>query len=359
MAPHKPSALFDYLLREWLLFGAALGVIVTSAYLRRIPEYTFQDLEIIYILFVLFVIIKGLEHTGFFSALAAGFASGKHIPIKLVLATMFLSMWVTNDIALLIVVPLTLQLRTVNKGKIVIFEVLAANAGSALTPFGNPQNLFLYWFYHLHPHEFVVTIAPFFLVFLALLVAGAAFIKVTNHRSDSVSLRPNKRAYWYLLLLVLFVLTIFRVLPVALGIGIVLYALIFDRKSLRVDYALLASFVCFFGFADNIKVLLAAEITNSKHIFLLSAMLSQFMSNVPATVLLADFTVNWKALLWGVSVGGFGSIVGSLANLIGYKLYVNSPGDSPGQARKFFITFSVYGYAAFLVGIGVYYLFVV
>ncbi len=121
-----------------------------------------------------------------------------------------------------------------------------------------------------------------------------------------------------------------------------------------VDYALLLSFLFFFGIAENLKIILAAEMNHSGHIFLFSALVSQVMSNVPAALLFAKFTSNWQALLWGVNTGGFGSLFGSLANLIAYKFYITHGGKN--NSAGFTLKFIAMGYAAFFISIGLYFI---
>jgi len=264
-------------------------------------------------------------------------------------------MLVTNDIALIVIVPLTLFLNINRKDVLVILEALAANAGSALTPIGNPQNLYIYWFYDLHPINFIITIAPFSLAFLVVLVVLSFLIKTkSNMQSVSGTVIVNKTAYIYALLLIIVILTVLHALPLSVGLTVIAFALFFDRKTLRVDYALLLSFFFFFGLADNMKMLMVSEINHSGHIFLFSALVSQIMSNVPATLLFAKFTINWEALLWGTNTGGFGSLFGSLANLIAYKIYVTH--ESTNNAAIFTVKFLMIGYAAFFFSIGLYFI---
>jgi len=150
----------DFLLKEWLLLASVAGLLVSSVHLQRIPSFTGQDVQFLLTLTALFVTVKGLERSGLMTRLSRPLRNGRGVPLKLVVATFVLSMLVTNDVALLVIVPLTLALDTTRKDLLVILEALAANAGSALTPFGNPQNLFIYWSYGLHPGEFVAAIAP-------------------------------------------------------------------------------------------------------------------------------------------------------------------------------------------------------
>jgi Na+/H+ antiporter NhaD/arsenite permease-like protein len=352
----KAQATFiDFILKEWLVISSAVGLILTAFYTKHFPSYSTQEIEILFILLVLFIVVNGLQKSGLISRIAQSIEKGKVIPLKLVVTTFFLSMLVTNDVALIVIVPLTLSLNINRKDILVILEALAANSGSALTPVGNPQNLFIYWFYGVDLGTFIKTIAPFSLVFLGLLIVSSLFIKTKNNLHARVGQEINKKAYVYGMMLFIVLLTVVHVLPVLTGILVILFALIFDRKALHVDYSLLFSFLFFFGIADNLKIILAAEISHSGHIFLFSALASQVMSNVPATLLFAKFTSNWQALLWGVNAGGFGSLFGSLANLIAYKIYVTTH-ENKNDTGRFTAKFLIMGYAAFFVSISLYFI---
>ncbi len=343
-----------FLRREWLLALSAAGLGVTTILARRLPVYTRSDFEILYILLVLFIITMGLQRHRVLARIASRMERGRWIPIKLALVTFFFAMAVTNDVALIAIVPLTILLNVPNKEWLVIIEALAANAGSALSPFGNPQNLFIYWHYNIPFADFVTVIAPFSLFFLALLALGAGVVKARGTSlptSRPAPLRPT--AWFYVAALFIFALAILRLIPLTSGVVVILFVIIADRDSLRIDYALLLTFACFFGFTDNLQSLLGNYLAHPHHVFLLAAFLSQIISNVPAALLLADFTSNWQSLLWGVSVGGFGSLVGSLANLIAYRIYVRSEG---ADARSFTFKFHAASYAAFFIGIFLYFI---
>ena len=338
---------------EWLFIIAALGLLLTSLYLQRLPSYSKSDVEILYILLVLFIITTGLQNHGVIANIASKIEQGRFVAGKLVAVTFFLSMFVTNDVALISIVPLTMLLHIKNKEWIIILEVLAANAGSALSPFGNPQNLYIYWFYNVPFKEFIEVMALFSALFLLLLLAGAYIFDAKKvPYTQKTHIHMKMPAYIYIGMLFLFVLAVSRVLPLVIGWVIILYALFFDRDSLKVDYILLATFACFFGFTDNLQILLSDTLTHPHHVFLLAAFLSQVISNVPAALLLADFTTHWKTLLWGVSVGGFGSLVASLANLIAYRVYVRQEKD---RAFPFALKFHTLSYLAFAIGILLYF----
>lgn len=351
------KALLDVALKEWLLVVSCASMVLTSIYARHLPAYSIREVEVLFLLFALFVAIHGLQRSGLISEVSQIIQKGRAIPLKLVATTFFLSMLVTNDVALIVIVPLTLSLDIHRKDLLVILEALAANAGSALTPLGNPQNLYIYWSYELPPIEFVATILPFSLFFLVILSASAVFISANvKQRSQAPAERwvvKRSLAWAYGMFLVLILLIVIHALPLFLGVIAAVSVLLFDRKALHIDYALLLTFLFLFGVADNMQLVLESEIAHHGHVFLFSALLSQFIGNVPTALLFANFTANWEALLWGTNTGGFGSLFGSLANLIAYKLYVS---HERARHATFTITFLILGYVAFALSVGLYFM---
>jgi len=337
---------------EWLLVLTILGWSATSLYLRRFPHYSPTDFKVVYTLLVFLVIIKGLEHKGVLPSIAAQLDRGSHLPQKLILMTGLLSMLVTNDVAVLTMVPLTLALGM--EEKIIILEALVANSASTLTPFGNPQNIFIYFHYHLHPLEFMGAIAPFALFFLAFCLAVSFLVKKGPQGPPPSQARPGiqKTGALYGAFFIIFVLAVLRILPLYLGILPLLFAVLWDRESLKVDYILLLTFLAFFGFTDNLIHILRFSLDSGGKVFLYSALGSQLISNFPSTLLFADFTRNWQALLWGVSVGGFGNLIGSLASLITYRLYK----EHTGEQKRFLVKFHILGYTAFALGCSLFFL---
>ncbi|WP_456371013.1 SLC13 family permease [Thermodesulfatator atlanticus] len=342
-----------FILKEWLFFSSLTALIFSSIYLKKFPSYSLHEIKVIFILFILFVIVKGLERSKILHALASRIEKGKYIPLKLILTTFFLSMIVTNDVTLLIIVPLTLALEIENKASIVILEALAVNAGSALTLIGNPQNLFIYWHYHLNFLAFIKAIFPFCCFFLFLLIIISSFL--SQKRINKVRYIKIERNYiLYLLFLLIFVPVALGFLPIYLSFFILFYVLLKDRKTLMVDYSLLFTFFFLFGFSENLKEIFFQNLKHTEHVFLTGAVLSQFISNVPAALILAKLTTQWKALLWGVSVGGYGNLMGSLANIIAYRLYVRQ--NTSSDHNRFLLLFTGFGYLFFMLGIGLYFL---
>jgi len=264
----------NFVLKEWLAIASGVGLALLIFYTGHLPHYSICELQILFILFVLFIVINGLQKSGLILKIVQSLEKGKNVPLKLVVMTFFMSTIITNDVALMVVVPLTLSLSVCRKDILVILEALAANSGSALTPIGNPQNLFIYLFYDVSPYTFIKTIVPFSLIFLGLLMVPSFFVKTGTVSGEDREQKVDGRAYIYGALLIVVLLTIFHVLPILAGALVIFFVVIFDRGVLRVDYALLFTFLCFFGIADNLNSILATEINHSGHVFLFSALVS-------------------------------------------------------------------------------------
>ncbi len=338
--------LLYHLSKEWLFYLSLFLFLLSSLFFHRVPRITPDEWKVLFNLAVFLVIINGLKSSGILGFAAWKVERGKGVPLKLVFLTFFLSMFVTNDVALLVVVPITVAMSIEDRAKVVIMEAIAANGGSALTPFGNPQNLFIYYHYMPSPVEFLKTIFP-----LVLVTAFLLFIfspkSGKSLEGDEIPFKTfKKRDYLYLFFFLLFILVVLGTLSEWLGTVPFLYALLFQREVLKIDCFLLLTFLCFFGFTDNLSHHFRFFLDNSLEVFLYSALGSQVVSNVPSALFFSEFTGNWKALLWGVSVGGFGNLVGSMANLIAYRLYAEREGDG-----RFLLRFHLYGYLFFSVGV--------
>ena len=330
------------LLKEWLFLFSTIGVIITSIYLKRIPHYSLSDFNILFVIFSFLVVLEGLKKSKVLYVVAAKIGTGRFVGLKLIFLTLVLAMFLTNDISLLLIVPITILMDIENKDMLVILEAIAANASSALLPSGNPQNMFIYWFYDLNLLKFIKAIYPFTLVSIVLLVVFALFFKFKGKALDiSHSIKSNYKVY--LILLALMILVILKFVPIWSALIVVFYAVLFDRDALRIDYFLLGIFFMFFGFTDNLSHILKFSFTKGDSVFVFSALFSQLISNVPAALFFADFTNNWKDLLWGVSVGGYGNLIGSLANLIAYRMYISHV----ERSRRFLWKFMAVGYLFF------------
>ena len=233
-----------------------------------------------------------------------------------------------------------------------VLQTIAANLGSMATPVGNPQNLFLYAAYGLSAGEFFSTVLPLTAVSLICLIAAALPVlpkQLPDYQLDRVGLEQPKKLAVYGILFVLCLLTVFRVLHFGVLTALVLIAIaIIEPKQLKhLDFALLATFVCFFVVSGNLGRVDAVRsfLHNllSANPLLTAVGTSQVISNVPAAVLLSGFTDQWKPLLQGVNIGGLGTPIASLASLITLKLYLRWPGAKAGRFIAVFTLANVIG----------------
>jgi Na+/H+ antiporter NhaD/arsenite permease-like protein len=265
-------------------------------------------------------------------------------------------MLIANDMALITFLPLGfIVLERTNNQKymayVFILQNIAANLGGMVTPFGNPQNLYLYSYFNIPTGEFMLTMLPPFVLAVSLITACCFAVPKTALVYDGEThVMPKARLSLYLALFALAIVVVFRVIPYQIGLILIPAVMIFaDRKSLAdVDYALLGTFVCFFIFSGNVSrmdaVRVVMEALLEKSTLLFSALSCQFISNVPSAVLLSKFTTNYTDLLYGVNIGGCGTLIASLASLITFREYL---AHNPGCAKKYIVLFSVMNFAFF------------
>lgn len=306
-------------------------------------------------LFSLMTAVGGLRSVGIFdnatSYLLKKAGTLRRLGLIFIVLCYFSAMLVTNDVALLTFVPLTLLVYSGIKDEksriiTIVLETSAANAGSMLTPIGNPQNLFVYDTYKMTALSFLKAMLPAGIISLIMICLLTLLIPDTPCDSGSAKNKeiPKVPTAGYCVLFVICLLTVLRVIPdVACFAAAVVIALIFDRKLLaKVDYALLATFVWFFVFVGNIGRIDAvrdffSSILSGREL-LVTALLSQVISNVPAAVMLSGFTENGTQLLLGADLGGFGTLIASLASLISFQIYRKAEG---AQSGRYILIFSL------------------
>lgn len=328
------------------------------------------DTRTLCLLFALMTVVAGFRNAGTFSALSrtllSRVRSARGVVLCLTLICFFSSMLITNDVALLTFVPLSiLLLSSAGLSRHILVTVtlqtIAANLGSMLTPIGNPQNLYLYSLSGMGMGEFILTLLPYAAFSLLLLIAACFLIKnePLSPQTGEKTARNTRTELVCAALFVLSLLSVLRILDAWIAALVTAIAiLVYDRKLLkRVDYCLLLTFVCFFVFIGNmgriepVRDFLSSFITGRE--MLTGALLSQIISNVPAAVLLSAFSSNWKPLLIGVNVGGLGTLIASLASLISYKLYCASENAQP---RKYLLLFTAYNGIFFLLLTALYFI---
>lgn len=327
--------------RHWMLAAAAFVALVSMLFVPPDEEYLgYFDWKTIGCLFCVLAVASALRNAGVFDwaarAAIASFASPRTLTMTLVLVTVVFSMAFTNDVALVIMLPLSVA-ALVEFGQprlvpaVFALQALAANLCGMVTPFGNPQNIYLYSYFHVELGEFLMTMAMPFLLSVAGIIFTTWFMtRRGTAEDDGVSTKPQqgtlgedvmapatsaamldrRRLIAYVPLFVIALLAIFRVIPFGIAVIIVIVALlILDHDALlKVDYPLLATFLCFFVFAGNMARIPMLEEALQPIMgqwgLLASALTSQVISNVPAAVLLSHFTGAWQPLLVGVNIGG-------------------------------------------------------
>ncbi len=298
--------------------------------------------------------------------LAGGLRRMTSLSLFLVFGVFFTSMFVTNDVSLIIFVPLTILLfRSGGKEKyilpVVSMENIAAIRGSLLMPFGSPQNLFLYGQSGVSAGHFMLHMLPLCAMSAVLLVGFIFFLYRKNLREEISAAgaetpwdpaRKKQRVTYALLFALILTVIVTRTAYWYVAVGVVLGTiLIVDRRLLtKVDYVLLVTFLCFFVFSSSIAAnktiadVLKKAVAGNEYWWAIG--LSQIISNVPASIVLYPFTVNFAGLIYGADTAGLCSLIGSLASVINYRIYVR---EYPGQGGKFVKTFTLVSWAFFLI----------
>ena len=351
------DALLTFIRKNVVLNVAIVLAVVTSCIVLPDAQYAeYFDWKTLTCLFCTLAVVCALKNIKFFTILARKIVDCtgnlRMAVIALVYITFLGSMLISNDMALLTFLPLGFFVLT-STGKqkhmafVFIMQNIAANLGGMLTPFGNPQNLYLYSKFNIPTGEFMQIMLLPFLASIALITICCLFLP-----RDKLSITevcpyklPAKRTAIYLVLFALSIIVVFRIIPYWIGLIVIPLALLFlDKKALRqVDYSLLATFFCFFIFAGNMARIPAVNDLLStlleKNTLLFSILSCQVISNVPSAILLSQFTLDYPALLIGVNIGGTGTLIASLASLITFREYT---AHNPGKASSYLGKFTAY-----------------
>ena len=359
-----PKAVLKWIKSNVVLFIAIVAAIITSFIVKPDERYLeYFDFKTLSCLFCVLAVVCALRNIGFFYTMAREivrrFKNAKVAVLALVYITFIGSMLIANDMALLTFLPLGyFILHTTKKEKYLAFtfimQNIAANLGGMLTPFGNPQNLYLYSKFNIPDGEFVSIMLPPFLVSILLItLCCLVFVKSEKLEIEEEPLNiPMGRVVIYLILFALSIMIVFRFMHFLVGLIIIPIALLFlDRKALlQVDYSLLFTFVFFFIFAGNMGRIDAVRDFFSYllniNTLVFSALSCQVISNVPSAILLSQFTDNYRELLLGVNIGGAGTLIASLASLITFKNYMKRDPDNIGS---YMLKFSIFNFAFLII----------
>ncbi|MBQ7258028.1 MAG: anion permease [Abditibacteriota bacterium] len=315
-------------------------IFIKSSFKEYVTEYI--NYSVLSLLFCFMLSVAGFSKYGLLKRIANTVLSktktARIAGLFIILLTFIASMFLTNDVALITLIPICLIIfkEAHNQSqliKIISLQTIGANLGSILTPFGNPQNIFLYSYYNLNFLDFVkITIIPTTIGLLLLLLSTLLIVpkEITPPR-ERKSPFAKKKTLFYGLMFIISLMPIFHIWHYLISFFIIIIlTLIYDRGIFRkIDYGLLLTFICFFIFIGNIQKVyfihnVIKECLNSSvKVYLTGLGLSQIISNVPCAILLANWTMDAKALILGVNVGGLGSLIASLANVISYNYFKN------------------------------------
>lgn len=364
----KKSSFIEFLKKECVLVIAVTLAILSS--FISMPKLSYIDFKVLILLFNLMVVVAAFKELKFLDSIAIGLLKKCNtytsISLALVFITFISSMIVTNDVALITFVPLSIVIArkaNINVLKIVIFQTLAANLGSSFTPMGNPQNLYIYSFYNLSPIDFFKITLPIVILAVLFLVLLVFKDKKMNLSLDLEDVKIDNKRDVYLFggLFLIILLSVFHVIDykVTFLITIVMVLILNKKLFSQVDYSLLITFIGFFIFVGNISTMdvvknfMEGILNSPKSTFLASVLSSQVISNVPATMLLSGFTDHFKELLLGVNIGGMGTLIASLASVISYKIYASEFGN-----YNYMKSFTFYNILGLIIFVPIAYIFI-
>lgn len=340
--------IFNFIKSEVVLTVASVLAIITMFFVPIDKEYlNYFDYNTLICLFCMLAVVAGLKSTNVFELISRKliglFHTRRAVIYTLVFGTFFFDMIVANDMSLITFLPLTyIVLHSTKNDKYLAFtfimQTIAANMGGMITPYGNPQNLYLYSYYNIGTTEFFSILFAQVITVAILLWICCAFVpnEKLKLRKSSKIIISKKTLIVYATLFVLVILSVFRIVPYLLTLAIVLITiLIMDRKRFKqVDYALISTFCVFFVFSGNmaripqIKTFISEIVV--KNTLLAGIVSCQFISNVPTAIFLSKFTQNYRDLLISVNIGSLGILISSLASLITLKEFLKH------QPKNFF-----------------------
>lgn len=353
-------AAWGYIKKNIITVIAFFAALITAFIVPPDAAYLeYFDFKTLSCLFCVLAVVGALKDLRFFYILAhrvvALFGNMRMCALALIYITFVGSMLIANDMALLTFLPLGyIVLAETGEQKymapLFILQNIAANLGGMLTPFGNPQNLYLYSKFNIPDLEFIGIMAPSFGLSIVLFtVCGVAFFRREPLKvpEEKFEIQKGKTAFC-LVLFAVSIIMVFRLIPYYIGLAVVFAALLVtDRRAIAgVDYPLLLTFVFFFVFAGNmgriepVRAFLGGLL--EKNALLVSTASCQVISNVPSAILLSQFTDNYRPLLIGVNIGGTGTLIASLASLITFREYT---AHNRGRALYYLLMFSAFNFS--------------
>ena len=358
------GAIVGFVKKNTVLVIAAVLALASCFIVRPDAEYIgYFDFKTLTCLFCTLAVICALKNIRFFTITAKKIVkcagNVRTLSLALVYITFIGSMFLANDMALLTFLPLGyISLSATGKEKymapIFILQNISANLGGMLTPFGNPQNLYIYTKFNVPTGEFMAIMALPFALSIVLFTVCCLFLprerlELCDAEIETVD---KKRTAFNLVLFAITILMVFRIIPYYVCLPIIFFAVFFtDRGALKkVDYPLLLTFVCFFLLAGNVSRIpeISAFFSGmlEKSTLLTAIGSCQIISNVPSAILLSEFTTNYKELLLGVNIGGVGTLISSLASLITFREYTS---HVKGKTLSYIALFTAFNFGFLII----------
>jgi len=380
------NKILNFLKTQAVLVVAWILAIVSAFFVHPDSQYIkYIDWRSLGILWSLMAIMAALRINGVFEQIGS-WLLGKvkrlwQLISVLIFLCFFLSMLVTNDVALITFVPFAiLILEACNCEKllipVIVLQTIAANLGSMLTPIGNPQNLYLFGLGGFTLGSFIQIMLPYTAASFILLVLSILIIALRNKENsfqggqtpqlttgDSRGQTPLEqrgqtsklsgripkpvKLSIFAALFITAILTVLHIVPFYILVPVVLIfmALLQPKAIAKVDYSLLLTFVGFFIFTGNIARIdfinqqLQSFVGGKELLF--GVVTSQFISNVPASLLLSGFSTSIPDLIVGVNLGGLGTLIASMASLISFKLYAANKDSKSGKYLLVFTALNI------------------
>ena len=357
----KENKVIAFIKKEAVLCAALLLAVISSLFIKPSVNYiTYLDYRVLVLLFCLMLVVAGFKNLGIFQLLGEKLCSRVHttrgLTFVLVNLCFFASMLITNDVSLITFIPFTLSVYAMVGCEkvlipVVVLETIAANLGSMLTPVGNPQNLLLYSVSEMSMGDFILHMLPLTCASYVVIAVCIFFIPDQHIIVHTNDIKDKKK--WlsvpFVIYCTLFLVCLGNVTHLISSywvVGLIVAVTIFIvNRSLftQVDYSLLMTFVGFFIFIGNMKQIpvinewLQGIIKGNE--LLVGIVSSQIISNVPAAMLLSGFTTDYKQLLYGVNIGGLGTLIASMASLISYRFFSRTYQEQKG---RYFRVFTIY-----------------
>lgn len=326
----------DFFKREIIFSISLILAIISCFFVRPSLDYlNYINWDTIILLFAIMLIVEILKNLSVFEILVRKLLvkvkNTRGLVLFLVFTCFFSSIFITNDVSLIIFVPFAiLALRKVERIDLAIFTVsmqtIAANVGCMVLPIGAPHNIVMYTVSKIPFASFFLLLLPYVIVSAVFLVVLSLFIskeEITLPKLGRVEVNRDN---------------------------------FLKRVFTGVDYYLLLTFIALFILIGNLEnipyfnALFTRSITGNEVLWGVAA--SQVISNVPAAMLLSGFSSNYEAIIIGINIGGFGTLIASMANLISYKILVREHGEFK---VKYLIVFTVLNVILLAILLGVHF----